>query len=114
LLRPHVCSDRETWLYYYTDFPLVKLVDCKLAGSWVVPIKGSHAFAVDGERVLFAGSYKEKDHLFLGALGTTKFQKLAPVDETGTPVRPFRASGRRHHLYLATETALHVVDLLGL
>lgn len=110
----NVCSDRETWLYYYTDFPLVKLVDCKLAGSWAVPIGGSHAFAVDGERVMFSGSYKEKDLLFLGTVGAANFQRLTPVDEIGTPVTRFRPFGRRHRLYLVTDAASYAVDLLGL
>lgn len=107
----NVCSDRETWLYYYTDFPLVQLVDRKLAASWPMPVRGSHGFAVDGERVLLGGSYDCKDSLFLVELATLRFQKLTPVDERGSPLPPFRAMGRGACLHLATEAALYRVDL---
>jgi hypothetical protein len=107
----NVCSDRETWLYYYTDFPVVRLVDGKLAGSWAMPVRGSQGFAVDGERVLLGGSYDKKDSLFLGALETPEFQERTPVGEGGEPLKQFRAFGRRHGLYLTTEEALYVVDL---
>ena len=110
----NACSNRETWLYYYTDFPLVRLVDQKVAGSWMMPIQGSQGFAVDGERVLFGGSYEEKDVLFLGNIGTTRFQRLVPVDDAGTAVKRFRAFGRGHRLCMATDAAMYVVDLVDL
>jgi hypothetical protein len=107
----NVCSDHEAWLYYYTDFPLVRLVGGKLAGSWHMPIRGSNGFAVDGERVLLGGSYDHKDRLFLAPLATLKFQKVTPVDEKGTPLPPFRAMGRGACLHLATAEALYRVEL---
>jgi hypothetical protein len=108
----NVCSDREAWLYYYTDFPLVRLVNRKLAESWQhMPIRGANGFAVDGERVLLGGSYDHKDRLFLGPLATLKFQQFTPVDESGTPLSPFRAMGRGACLHLATVEALYRVDL---
>lgn len=110
----NACSDREAWLYFYTDFPLVRLVDGKVAGSWRMPVAGSHAFAVAGDRVLFAGSYARKDSLFLVRPGQTRFEELTPADASGQPLRTFRAFGRRHRLYLATDEALYSVDLNAL
>jgi hypothetical protein len=107
----NVCSDRETWLYFYTDFPLVRLLDRKVAAHWMIPITGSHGFAVDGVRVLLGGSYNKKETLFLGRLDNLDFEEVTPVDEEGQPLRKFRAFGRRHLLYLATEEDLHVIDL---
>jgi hypothetical protein len=107
----NVCSAREVWLYFYTDFPLVRLLDRKVAGHWMMPIAGSHAFAVDGERVLLAGSYDHAGTLFLGRLDKLDFEEVTPVNEEGLPLRKFSAFGRRHRLYLATEDAVHVVDL---
>ncbi len=109
----NVCSDDETWLYYYTDFPLVRLVNRRIAGSWRMPIAGSRGFAVDGKRVLLGGSYKDAS-LFLGDLGSRRFAALTPVREDGKVLKSFRPFGRRHHLYLATADSLHVVDLRGL
>ena len=110
----NVCSGKEVWLYYYTDFPMVQLIEGTIAGWWPVPVKGSHGFAVAGGRVLMAGGYNSKDSLFLGGLGDSDFQELTPVNEAGEPLTRFRAFGRRHLLYLATEAVLHFVDLRSL
>ncbi|HTU19956.1 MAG TPA: hypothetical protein VMG10_17970 [Gemmataceae bacterium] len=110
----NVCSDREVWLYFYTDFPLVRLMNRKVAGHWMMPVAGSHAFAVDRERVLLGGSYDRKESLFLGWLDKLDFEEVTPVDENEQPLRKFRAFGRRHHLYLQTEDAIHLVDMHSL
>jgi hypothetical protein len=68
-------------------------------------------FAVDGGRVLLAGSYQRKESLFLGRLEELDFAEVTPADEAGEPLQELRAFGRRSHLYLATKEALHVVDL---
>ena len=63
----NVCSDQEVWACYYTDFPLVRLVDRQVARIWAkVGVTGSHAFAVLGQRVLFAGTYKNAEQPFPG------------------------------------------------
>jgi hypothetical protein len=110
----NVCSGKEVWLCYYTDFPLVQLLEGTLAGWWQIPVDGSHGFAAAGGRVLLGGGYDSKDSLFLGELGSEHFEELTPVDEAGRPLKRFRAFGRRHLLYLATEAALHAVDLRAL
>lgn len=110
----NVCSDRETWLYFYTDFPLVRLMDGKVTGSWRMPVAGSHGFAVERDRVLLGASYDRKNSLFLVRLGQSRVEELTPVDGRGQPLRRFRAFGRRDRLFLATDEALHVVDLNAL
>jgi hypothetical protein len=107
----NVCSGKEVWLYYYTHFPLVGLLEGTIAGCWFIPVTGSHGFAVDGGRVLLGGSYDRRDSLFLGELATLKFRRITPTDEAGNPFQRFRAFGRGRLLFLATESALHVVDL---
>jgi hypothetical protein len=107
----NVCSGKEVWLCYYTDFPLVQLLEGTLAGWWPMPVHGAHGFAVDAGRVLLGSSYHRKESLFLGKLGTPAFEEVVPRGEDGQPLRRFRAFGRRHLLYLGTEEALSVVDL---
>jgi hypothetical protein len=87
----------------------VRLRDRKVAAHWMMSVAGSHGFAVDRGRVQLGGGYKKKGAVFLGTLGTLVFEEVIPVDEAGRPLRKFRAFGRRHHLYLATEGALRVV-----
>jgi hypothetical protein len=56
----NVVSNTETWLYYYTKFPLVRLVNGQVKGFWNTPIHGSHAFATWRYHVLFCGGYEDR------------------------------------------------------
>lgn len=110
----NVASDREVWLCYYTDFPLVRLIDGKVDGVWPrFPVQGSPGFAIDGETALFAGGYDDKGMLHLVRLGEKKGQKLIPTGEDGLPLKKFCAFGRKDRLYLQTDQAIHAVDLAG-
>jgi hypothetical protein len=110
----NVCSGKEVWTCYYTDFPLVQLLEGTLGGWWSIPVDGARGFAVVDGRVLLGGGYDSKDSLFLGDLGSSRFQEITPTDEAGKPLKRFWVFGRRHLLYLASETALHVLDLRSL
>ncbi len=108
----NVASDKDVWLYYYTDFPLVRLRDGRFDREWKgIPVQGSRAFAVDGERALFAGSYDHPDKLFLVSLDTMRVEELEPVHRDGERVEFVRAFGRGSRLYLASEQALVTVEL---
>jgi hypothetical protein len=108
----NVASDREVWLYYYTEFPLVRLVDGEVEGHWPnVPVKGSGGFAVRAPMVLFAGGYDRRDDLILARLGDKRGMGLIATDEGGRPLEGFSAFGRRDHLFLQTEEALYVVEV---
>jgi hypothetical protein len=108
----NVCSNREAWLYYYTDFPLVRLVDGQVAELWAgIGVKGSHAFAVSGRHALFAGGYNKRDRLFLVDLATSEVRERIPVDEAGEPIEGFAAFGRGSRLWLQSGNAVFVVDL---
>ncbi len=108
----NVVSDREAWLYYYTDFPLVRLVDGRVDGVWPdAPVKGSPAFAVGADVVLFAGGYDCPDSLILARLGHECGLELIATDEAGRPLEGFSAIGRRDRLFLWTEEALLVVEV---
>ena len=55
----NVASNRDTWLFYYTKFPLVHLRDLAFKEFFSPPPEmiGSHAFAVCDCRRLFVGGY---------------------------------------------------------
>ena len=106
----NVSGNHETWLYYYTDFPLVRISDFKLANHWPrMPVSGSFAFAVAKDQVLFFGSYKERYTLFHVTLPTLRVQKLAAVTEDGKALNATSAFGRGRHLYLMTDSSLFSV-----
>ncbi|MES2462204.1 MAG: hypothetical protein V4671_16585, partial [Armatimonadota bacterium] len=111
----NVGEDGDVWLYYYTDFPLVRLHQKQIKAVWANTfVSGSHAFAVSDDRVLFSGSYHEKDQLHLLHLysGTTESETIVPVDEDGNPiVSADRIFARGSRLYLLRQNDLFVLDL---
>ena len=108
----NVCSNREVWLCYYTDFPLVRLLDGKPEGVWIKqPVSGSPGFAVSGGLILFAGGYDRKDELFLVQLGDMRSKSIIPVDGRGKPIKTFTAFGRRDRLFLQTKDSLFVISI---
>jgi len=56
----NVVSDDTIWIYYYTDFPLVKIIDDEIVDYWQSSIYGSHWFAVHNNHIVFVGSYDDK------------------------------------------------------
>ncbi len=108
----NVCSNREVWLCYYTDFPLVRLVEGQVAGLWAgIGVKGSHAFAVSSGHTLFAGGHSQRNKLFHMDLTTSKFEERTPVDDAGKTITEFTAFGRGSGLWLQSGSVLFFVDL---
>lgn len=102
----NVASDEETWLYYYSAFPLVRLVDKQLAGIWPrVPGLGAHAFAVGERGVLFAGDYGAPSSI------TRYFPESGRIEMAHAlgdrePLEFTRAIGRADRLYLVANSAI--------
>lgn len=98
----NVASDSDIWIYYYTEFPLVHLRDGEVVSFWPSSVNGSRAFAIESERVLFAGSYDDRDAFQLFELARGRARKLTQfslLDEAGKAMRALRVIGRRNALY---------------
>ena len=109
----NLVSDNEVWAYFYTDFPLVSIVDHRIDHVWTsVPVKGAHAFAVGDEHALFSGGYDEK-HLNLVDLPTMANVQLQPVDQRREPVeyKHWLSVGQANTLYLVNERTIHAVTV---
>lgn len=111
----NVESEDCAWLYYYTEFPLVRLRDREVSAVWNVPISGSHAFAVSGDKVLFRGGYKDADTYSLFSLGAGNNPKLnAKVslrDDSGRDIAAERAVGRGDAIHLLSGGFLYRLDV---
>ena len=94
----NAASEDDVWLYYYTEFPLVRLHRKEVAGVWSVPVTGSHAFAVEDGYALFQGGYAGHDRYHLLRLGGDgKGEKVAVVqlrDADGGKLEPVWTVGR--------------------
>jgi hypothetical protein len=111
----NVTSNGNVWLYYYTDFPLVRLHNGQVKAVWNnLPFSGSHAFAVTDDRVLFGGGYNETDRLHLMPLynNAEGSETIMPVDTNGDPIAvTHRLFARGNRLYLLRNNDLFVLDL---
>jgi len=111
----NVNSEEETWLYYYTEFPLVRLHCFEIDSAWMMPVGGSDAFAISAGRALFRGGYKDRDtyHLFsLGSSGQTQF--VSSLELRGQDDRKLvaeRVAGRGDVIHLVSDGFLYRVDL---
>jgi hypothetical protein len=108
----NVASNEDVWLYYYTDFPLVRLRHYQFDRQWLnMPVRGSQAFAVMEDRVLFAGGYSNKGRLFLVSLKNMVMEEILPVGNRGETVKFVAAYGRGSRLYLDTDEAIYQLEL---
>lgn len=107
----NVASNRDTWLCYYTDFPLVHLRDFKIKDVFLPPPEmiGSHAFAVCDWRRLFAGGYHFNNQLFWRDEASKR--QIEAVDENGDAITGKRAHGRGADLFLCDVARVHILSL---
>lgn len=54
-----------TWLYYYKDFPLVRLSKEQIDQYWWCPVRGASYFAIWGDVILFCNGYYEINRFYL-------------------------------------------------
>lgn len=111
----NITSDEDVWCYYYSDFPLVHLHEKRIVAAWDVAVRGSPAFAVANEHVLFAGGYSQADSFQLVRLASNGISKLigefSLIGDDGDPAKPVRAVGRGSKLYVLSDMMLYEIDL---
>jgi hypothetical protein len=111
----------ETWLSYYSDFPLVQLSDFFLKKSWT-GLGSFSAFAVRRKTVLALPSYGGKKIVEINLDNHTE-REFDPVDSSNTRLadfrgnfyiermeteyyKPFQAAARGPEMFLYTHTTL--------
>jgi hypothetical protein len=111
----NVEAEEDVWLYYYTEFPLVRLHRCEIESVWKLPVKGSDAFAVSAGHALFRGGYKDPDTYELLSLGPGgKAKSVAKVElrhPDGSRLVAKRVAGRGDAIHLVSDGFLYRVDV---
>lgn len=111
----NVESDASTWVYYYTEFPLVHLRNQQIVEHWQVPIAGSNAFAVSQGMVLFSGDYNQRDTYHLLELGpngsTNEVSTINLIDPENQPFVAESVFGRFNALYLFRNSRVYRFDI---
>ena len=98
----NVESEKDVWLYYYTEFPLVRLHDREIQSVWRMPLEGSDAFAVSASHALFRGGYKDRDTYQLFALGKDGNPHCDNAPAQRLDARDGAGSEQGRHLYMLT------------
>ncbi|MGG5255345.1 hypothetical protein ACQYAD_18115 [Neobacillus sp. SM06] len=106
-------NEDEVWLYYYSEFPLVRMKNKKLLGYWPnVNLKEngiSNGFAIGKDEVLFGTNNKK---LVLYSLSERTMQEIIPFGEQGKKIEFISYIGRGSFLYLQTENDIYFINLL--
>jgi hypothetical protein len=124
---------RSAWLHYYSAFPLVWVERERVRAIWTeLPVVSAQAFAVDGQRALFAGGrlrWRAGGHavrteedvradaeaaersFLLVALDTREAEPLRLVTPDGDPLDTLGAFGRGADLFLRRADELYRLDL---
>lgn len=97
-------ADRDTWAYYYTDFPLVRVGPDGTVLAWQTEVRGARAFAVDGRRVLLYGGYAaERERCILAEIdegALTRARECRLVLPSGEAVNGGKVVGRGSILHV--------------
>lgn len=109
----NVASNRDTWLLYYTDFPLVHLREFQIKDVFAPTpeIIGAHAFAVCSSRRLFVGGYERRGRLFWRDDAIKRQVEIEVVDEMGKPLTWNYAGGRGADLFLCENARVRMLSL---
>jgi hypothetical protein len=111
----NVESEEDVWLYYYTEFPLVRLRRRHIESVWKMPLGGSDAFAVSAGHALFRGGYKDRDTYQLFSLGPGGEPKLVAKielrDKNGSKLVAGRVVGRADTIHLVSDGILYRADV---
>lgn len=109
----NVASNRDTWLCYYTDFPLVHLVEKQIREVFAPSpeMSGMHAFAVMRSSSLFVGGYRYKNRIFWRDLNTKRQFELEVVTEEGEALEWRYARGRGADLFLTNGLKVWMLSL---
>jgi len=75
----NVATD-AVWIYYYTDFDLMRIAADGSVRRWRTQTSGAHALAVDGARALLVGSYGKPLSATLCRLSNASVTAISKVD----------------------------------
>ena len=74
----NIDSDNNTWFYYYTEFPLVKLDNSKQIKFWNTDIGGSSSLNISDNKVLMTDGYDENNFILFEIKGN-KLKKTKKI-----------------------------------
>jgi len=110
----NVAATGEVWIYFYTDFPIVRIVDGRYM-KWDFGVGGARGIAVHGDRILLVGDYDRPALARLLRLKTDGvaelIEELSVVDDSGRPIQGDKMYGTGSDLYLFKGSRVWVIKM---
>ena len=111
----NVVSEEDVWLYYYTEFPLVRLHHRQITSVWKMPLGGSDAFAISTGHALFRGGYRNHDTYHLFSLDpdgkATWLSDIELLDDNGNRLLASHVVGRGDAIHFLSGNFLYRLDV---
>ena len=104
-------TSESTNIYYYSDFPLVTLNKTGYKIFSNIPIRGSHAFAILNDLVLFSHGYDHRALVYLYSLREKKRKTFQPVTQNGEELKYEYAVGRGSKLFLVKDNDVFIINM---
>ena len=115
----NVSSDEHTWIYFSTEFPLVRITGQYSRSTWRPSVDGSNAVAVWQDWALFQGGYNDHDTFELYKLDADgRCSRVALFrfsdERSRKTLDGTRATGRGCLMHLIEGTRVYRINLAGL
>ncbi|PGS49093.1 hypothetical protein [Bacillus sp. AFS041924] len=107
----NVISEETIYIYYYSDFPLVKLTKNSFEIIKNIPIKGSSAFAIHKDYALFDNGYNQKGKMHLFSMTNKTLISFYLLDKNGKVLNYNYAVGRGSKLYFKKDKDVYLLNL---
>lgn len=107
----NVTSDETVYIYYYSDFPLVKLTKNSFEIIRNIPIKGSHAFAILEDYALFEHGYGQKGKMHLYSMRNKSLKSFNLLNKNGKVLNYDYAVGRGCKFYFIKDKDIYHLNL---
>lgn len=104
-------TSESTNIYYYDDFPIVKLNNKGFEIFHNVPVEGSHAFAIMNDHVLFSHDYDHKAEVYLYSLLNKNIERFYTLNQEGKSLNYDYAVGRESKLFLIKDKDIFLINL---
>lgn len=107
----NVTSDESVYTYYYSDFPLVKIEKDNFEIFNNIPVKGSHAFAIMNNFVLFNKGYNEEGKIHLYSINNKCLQSFNLLNLKGEILNYDDSVARGNKFYFAKDKDIYLLKL---
>jgi hypothetical protein len=110
----NVASPNDTWLYYYSDFPLVRVVDNQVVDFWRCPVHGAKAFCVARDYIVMQGGYDEPNVIHcLRQSNRRRLKHVASynlIDEDNLLMKSPSMTGRGPYLLITNNSRCYLLS----